>query len=159
MSLVAAPHRSAAQWQARLVAQEMRGRSRTWWDAWPWNGTIADEDFQRVVNYCRAKFGHYSPIIPLRHPEAVGPASAVAVGTPSVRSGHIPCPASGWEDGLAVPPPPHPPPPRLAPTAPGSARRMRASLPVGAREPWAPTRSRAGEPLAWPRPPVHAPKP
>src|SRR4051812_46638401 len=71
MSPLAAPRRSAAQWQARLVAQERRDWSRTWWDAWPWNGTIPDEEVQRVVNYCLAKFGFYSPINPLRPPDVL----------------------------------------------------------------------------------------
>src|SRR4051794_18202927 len=90
-----APPRAATQWQARLVAQGVRAPSRTWWDAWPWNGTISDTDFLCVVDHCRAKYGHYSPTIPLQHPEILAELGFdVAVPPPPLR---LPCQGCGAE--------------------------------------------------------------
>jgi hypothetical protein len=41
---------------------------RCWWDAAPWYGRIADEEFRAIVAAYVARYGAYTPDLPLREP-------------------------------------------------------------------------------------------
>lgn len=42
--------------------------ARCWWDAPPWRGEIADEEFRAIVAAYVARYGAYTPDLPEREP-------------------------------------------------------------------------------------------
>ena len=41
---------------------------RCWWDAAPWHGRIEPEEFRAIVAAYVARYGEYTPDVPLREP-------------------------------------------------------------------------------------------
>jgi hypothetical protein len=61
--------RLAAEWGATPEPSAPLVSARCWWDEPPWCGQIASDEFRAIVSAYVARYGAYTPDLPLREPE------------------------------------------------------------------------------------------